>query len=165
VPGMGSTFWAELPLPDAVVVPALDGTAIAAQEPLRGIRALVAEDNPVNMLITVALLEQWGVEVTQAHDGRAAVTAVLEAARGGLPFDVVLMDMHMPQMSGDAAARALREHFDAEQLPIIALTAAALVSERDEALRSGMCDFLTKPIDPDLMRRTLTRHVGRVAAG
>jgi PAS domain S-box-containing protein len=164
VPGEGSTFWAELPLPEAEVAPSPGGTATAAPEPLHGVRVLVAEDNPVNMLITVALLEQWGVEVTQAADGRAAVAAVHEAARGGHPFDVVLMDMHMPQMSGDAAARALREHFDAERLPIIALTAAALVSERDEALRAGMDDFLTKPVDPDLMRRTLSRHVARVAA-
>ncbi len=163
-PGVGSTFWAELPLADAVVAPAPHGAAGAAHDALRGIRALVAEDNPVNMLITVALLEQWGVEVTQAPDGRAAVAAVHEAARSGRPFDVVLMDMHMPQMSGEAASRALREHFDADQLPIIALTAAALVSERDEALQAGMCGFLTKPIDPDLMRRTLTRHVRRVTA-
>ena len=165
VPGAGSTFWAELPLTDTPADAAPGAAQAADISLLRGARILIAEDNPVNMLITVALLEQWGVHVTQAGDGDAAIEAVRRAALSDRPVDVVLMDMHMPKLSGYAAARDLRQEFSARQLPIIALTAAALVSERDEALQAGMCDFLTKPIDAERMLRTLARHLERVPAG
>jgi CheY-like chemotaxis protein len=69
----------------------------------------------------------------------------------------------MPVMSGHEAARALREHPDGSTLPIIALTAAALVSEREEAMAAGMNDFLTKPIDSGKLLQTLARHVRRTA--
>jgi CheY-like chemotaxis protein len=144
----------------AAIQPA--GTDLLA--PLQGGRVLIAEDNPVNMLIAVAMLEQWGLDVAQAGDGAAAVDAVMAAASGGRPFDLVLMDVHMPVLSGHAAVRQLRERFDAEALPIIALTAAALTSERDEALAAGMNDFLTKPIDVARLRDTLARYLRRTAA-
>ena len=163
-PGEGSTFWAELPLPTALSSAPLQEALGEDVSRLRGARALIAEDNAVNMLITVALLEQWGMAVTQAGDGSVAIDEVRRAARIGRPFHIVLMDMHMPRMSGYAAARELRQEYSARELPIIALTAAALVSERDEALQAGMCDFLTKPIDTERMRRTLARHVAAVHA-
>ena len=122
---------------------------------LRHARVLMVEDNPVNMLIAVAQLEQWGAMVDQAHDGQAAVEAVERAANEGRPFDVVLMDLQMPQMGGNDAARALRRRFTPQELPIIALTAAALVSERQRALQAGMNDFVSKPIDPDQLLRAL----------
>jgi CheY-like chemotaxis protein len=77
----------------------------------------------------------------------------------GKPFDVVLMDVQMPEMGGHEATREVRQRFSAEELPIVALTAAALVSERDEAVAAGMNDFLTKPIDPPKLRQTLERWV------
>jgi CheY-like chemotaxis protein len=111
--------------------------------------------------------------VTQALDGREAVAAVQRAAAAGRSFDAVLMDVQMPVMSGHEATRALREleasgalhdlaaagHAPAlsRPLPIIALTAAALVTEREEALRAGMNDFLTKPIDADKLQAALQR--------
>ena len=122
---------------------------------LRGARVLMAEDNPVNMMIAVAMLEHWGVRVEQATDGRAAVDAVHDAMRAGTPFDVVVMDVQMPIMGGHEAARELRRHYGPAHLPILALTAAALVSERDEALEAGMDAFLTKPIDATKLRHTL----------
>ena len=159
--GAGSTFWAELPLPPAV----LPGDALISEagenERLRDARILLVEDNPVNMMIAVATLVQWGVDVAEARDGRAAIEAVHEAARAGRPFDLVLMDVQMPLMSGHEAATELRKTWDAHALPIVALTAAALVSERDLALAAGMNDFLTKPIDAPKLRRTLARHVRR----
>ncbi len=161
-PGYGSAFWADLPLPEATLPPPAPQTDSLA--PLQGGRVLIAEDNPVNMLIAVAMLEQWGLDVTQATDGASAVEAVEAAATAGRPFDVVLMDVHMPVMSGHAAVIRLRERFDAEALPVIALTAAALTSERDEALASGMNDFLTKPIDVARLRETLARYLRRTAA-
>ncbi|MFN3303431.1 MAG: response regulator, partial [Roseateles sp.] len=128
---------------------------------LHGRRVLIAEDHPVNMLIAVAQLEQWGMEVAQASDGRQAIEAVLAAASVGKPFDVVLMDVQMPVMGGHDATRELRKHFSADELPIVALTAAALVSERDDALAAGMNDFLTKPIDPPKLHAALLRLVAQ----
>ncbi len=160
-PGQGSMFWAELPLPVSAQGPASRDDEAEELDALRGARILVAEDNPVNMLIVVAQLEQWGVEVAQAVDSALATEAVLKAAAIGRPFDAVLMDVHMPQMSGHSATRLLRESYNSTELPIVALTAAALLSERDAALQAGMCDFLTKPLDPQRMRRTLARLVVR----
>ncbi|WP_425256720.1 PAS domain S-box protein [Rubrivivax sp. RP6-9] len=162
--GAGSVFWADLPLPACPAPAALahDGSAAGALQ-LRGVRVLMAEDNPVNMLIAVALLERWGVQVEQASDGRLAVEAVERAHAAGHPFDAVLMDVQMPVMSGHEATRMLRERDSGRHLPIIALTAAALVSERQAAIGAGMDDFLTKPIDADRLRETLRRWVRRAA--
>ncbi|HKX44541.1 MAG TPA: PAS domain S-box protein, partial [Burkholderiaceae bacterium] len=157
-PGAGSTFWAELPLPNALAPLEPHAGEARELEQLHGARVLMVEDNPVNMMIAVAMLESWGVVVAQAGDGRAAIDAIERAATDGRPFDAVLMDVQMPTMSGHEAARALRQRYPAAQLPIIALTAAALVSERDEALAAGMDAFLTKPIDAAQLRQTLARH-------
>ena len=73
------------------------------------------------------------------------------------------MDVQMPEMDGYEAAAELRKTWDRETLPIVALTAAALVSERDLALAAGMNDFLTKPVDAPKLRRTLARHVRRAS--
>jgi PAS domain S-box-containing protein len=163
-PGQGSTFWAELPLPAAEAAQAPASTEASDIERLFGARVLMVEDNPVNMMIVVAMLERWGVRVAQAHDGQMAVEAVHAATHQGDPFDAVLMDVQMPVMSGHEAARELRRHYAAQHLPILALTAAALVSERDDAMRAGMNDFLTKPIDAPRLRQSLARHVRARAA-
>jgi len=164
--GQGSRFWMELPLPETEVAEhrSVFG-ALEAADPLAGARVLMVEDNPVNMMIGVALLEQWGVQVCQATTGAQAIAAVDEAEQRGLPFHAVLMDVQMPEMSGHEATRRLRARYDQQRLPIIALTAAALVSERDEALAAGMNDFLTKPIDPHRLRRTLLQALRRRRAG
>ena len=158
-PGRGSLFWAELPLPaSAEAGPESAFSALRDQaSALAGLRVLVAEDNAVNMLIAVALLEQWGVVVAQAGNGAQAVAAVHAQAAAGTPFDLALMDVQMPVMGGYDATRVLRQHHPAAALPIIALTAAALTSERDEALACGMNDFLTKPIDAQRLHDTLLR--------
>ena len=157
-PGEGSCFWAELPLPEAFdSMPEIDAPDL---EPLRGRRVLVVEDNPVNMLITAALLEQWGVDVSQSNDGAQAIEAVDCALAQGRPFDAVLMDVQMPVMSGREAARRLRERHDSQSLPIVALTAAALVSERDEAMAAGMNGFLSKPVEPQRLQQVLLELIG-----
>jgi len=167
-PGRGSSFWAELPLPaSAEAAPDSVYSALPDEtSALAGLRVLVAEDNPVNMLIAVALLEQWGVLVAQASNGAQAIAVVNGRADAGAPFDLVLMDVQMPVMGGYDATRVLRRRHAVSQLPIIALTAAALTSERDEALASGMNDFLTKPIDAQHLHDTLLHwHLARSAAG
>ena len=164
-PGKGSSFWAELSLPPAQSAPQVVDISLDDTDVLRGARVLLVEDNPVNMMIGVALLEQWGIEVTQAEDGHLAVQAVHDAFAQGRGPDAVLMDVQMPSMSGHEAARHLRQHYSAESLPIIALTAAALMSEREDAINAGMNDFLTKPIDNQRLQQTLVRvlkaHVRR----
>jgi PAS domain S-box-containing protein len=170
--GQGSLFWVELPLPALAALPhTATPTALHPLEDpaaaLAGLRVLIAEDNTVNMMIAVAMLERWGLDVVQALDGREAVAAVQRAVTAGRPFDAVLMDVQMPEMSGHEATRALREQEAGgalgRPLPIIALTAAALVTEREEALRSGMNDFLTKPIDADKLKAALLRWCPRPA--
>lgn len=159
-PGEGAVFWAELPLPAAPAPMSHQPREVRAGASLQGRRVLIAEDHPVNMLIAVAQLEQWGMEVAQASDGRQAVEAVLAAASVGKPFDIVLMDVQMPVLGGHDATRELRKHFSSTELPIVALTAAALVSERDDAFAAGMNDFLTKPIDSLKLHQTLLRLTG-----
>ena len=155
-PGQGSRFWAELPLPPSALPAVPPAAAVEGQ--LAGTRVLMVEDNVVNMMIAVAMLQNWGVQVTQASDGREAVAAVQRGAGNGQPFDAVLMDVQMPVMSGHEATRVLRQMEAGRHLPIIALTAAALVTEREEALRAGMDDFLTKPIDADRLRAALLQR-------
>jgi PAS domain S-box-containing protein len=160
-PGHGSCFWAELPLP-ATDAPAHEsGFGSLDASPLAGARVLMVEDNPVNMTIAVAMLEQWGMDVVQATDGAQAIVAVEQGERAGQPLDVVLMDVQMPVMSGYEATHLLRGMPCGRALPIIALTAAALTSEREQALASGMNGFLTKPIDPQKLHDTLATTLGR----
>jgi PAS domain S-box-containing protein len=156
-PGEGSCFWLVLPLPESTEAEFASSSGTGGLDPLEGSRLLLVEDNPVNMMISLALLEQWGAEVVQANDGLDAVAKVEDAFVAGRPFDLVLMDVQMPRLDGVAATQRLRKHYSPVQLPIVALTAAALVSERDRALAGGMNDFLTKPIDPSLLRRSLVR--------
>ncbi|GMV58882.1 MAG: hypothetical protein AMXMBFR72_19830 [Betaproteobacteria bacterium] len=151
----GSTFWVELPLARASAPVAAARSATAdADAALEGARVLLVEDNPVNMLIAETLLANWGVEVVQATDGRQAVDAV-ERERGR--FDAVLMDVHMPVMSGNEATVELRKRYGADELPIIALTAAALASEQQQSLALGMNDFIAKPFDAARLRELLVR--------
>jgi PAS domain S-box-containing protein len=163
-PGRGSRFWVELPLPRAEAAPVVREEPLLDEQPLAGARLLVAEDNPVNMMIAVAMLEQWGAQVEQAGDGRAAVERVEQAARQGRLFDAVLMDVQMPEMGGHEATALLRRRWSADELPVLGLTAAALVEERDAGLAAGMNEFLTKPIEPDRLRAALLRWCAAVRA-
>jgi PAS domain S-box-containing protein len=162
--GRGSRFWAELPLPasdreapGSAFVPLQE----APTERLLGLEVLVVEDNPVNMMIATTMLRQWGVSVSEVGNGAEAVAAVTERADAGRPYDLVLMDVQMPVQGGHDATRQLRQRFAPDVLPIIALTAAALTSERDDALAAGMNDFLTKPLDTQRLLDVLLRWAGR----
>ena len=159
--GAGATFWVELDLPSTSAPQPV--APVTATRDLTGTRVLMVEDNAVNMIIGVSILERWGVEVEQAVNGALAVAAVARAHEEARPFNAVLMDVQMPVMSGYEATRELRRQAFGQGLPIIALTAAALVSERDEALSAGMDDFLTKPIDAEKLKATLAHWIGSVA--
>jgi CheY-like chemotaxis protein len=112
----------------------------------------------------IVALQPDMVVVAEASNGAEAVAAVCARAEAGRPFNLVLMDVQMPVQGGNAATRELRRRFAPDQLPIVALTAAALTSERDEALAAGMNDFLTKPIDAQRMHDTLRRWAAQRSA-
>jgi PAS domain S-box-containing protein len=168
--GRGSRFWATVPMPEVPAQTAAGASATGASPagpvsapgaplvtppPLAGRRVLVAEDNPVNMIIVVALLERLGAEVLQAEDGAQAV-ALLEqrqSERGRLDLDVVLMDLHMPEMNGWEAARAIRSRPWGATLPIVACSADVLDSARHEAAAAGMNGLLGKPLEESALRR------------
>ena len=114
----------------------------------RGVRVLLAEDNPVNAMLAQALLGREGCLVTRAVNGEEAVKALAGAA-----FDLILMDVRMPGMDGIAATRVLRAQ--AVKTPILALTADAFEDDRRACLDAGMDDFLTKPLDSAALRGAL----------
>jgi len=166
-PGRGSRFWAELPLTESTQeAPSSAFSSFDDSDlPLAGLDLLIVEDNPVNMMIATTILRQWGITVSEAVNGVEAVAVITARADAGRPFDVVLMDVQMPVLGGHDATRSLRQRFSADELPIIALTAAALTSEREEALSAGMNDFLTKPLDAQRLHDTLLRWALRKTTG
>jgi len=113
---------------------------------LRGARILVTEDNEINQQIAVELLEGAGAVVTVANNGREAVEML--SRPGPAAFDVVMMDLQMPEMDGYQATAKLRADPRLASLPIIAMTAHATVEERQRCLAAGMNDHVAKPIDP-----------------
>jgi CheY-like chemotaxis protein len=121
-------------------------------------RILLAEDGPDNQRLIAFMLGKAGAQVAIAGNGRVAVRMALEAWRTGSPFDVVLMDMQMPEMDGYAATRALREA--GYEGPVIALTAHALSEDRDRCLAAGCNDFATKPIDRAALLAVCRRWAG-----
>jgi PAS domain S-box-containing protein len=121
-----------------------------------GARILLVEDNDINRQIATELLQSVGVAVSVAVDGLEAVEAVMQA---DTPFDAVLMDIQMPLMDGYSAARSLRSDSRFEALPIIAMTAYAMETDKRRVLEAGMNDHIAKPIDPEVLFATLERFV------
>jgi two-component system sensor histidine kinase/response regulator len=143
---------------------AASGMAVERGVRLDGLRVLLAEDNEINQQVAVELIEGVGGVVTVAGDGRQAVER-LEAAGAPLPYDVVLMDIQMPEMDGYQATARLRSQARFAELPIVAMTAHATIEEKQKCLASGMNDHVTKPIDPAALYDVLGRyhHGGPVA--
>ncbi len=121
---------------------------------LKGLRVLAAEDNPVNRLVLGQMLEQEGAEVTFADDGGQTLEQV--RLHGPDRFDVVLCDIQMPVMDGFETTQAL--HHIAADLPVIGLTAHAFASARQQALQSGMVDYVTKPYMLDTLVGAIRQH-------
>jgi signal transduction histidine kinase/ActR/RegA family two-component response regulator len=141
----GSTFWVELPfelLPADSSAPATNlSKAVTDSGPMRA-RVLVAEDNPVNQIVAAEMLKRLGCRADVVGNGREAVEAM-----GRLPYDLVFLDCHMPEMDGFDACRAIRAGEPAGQhTPVIAMTASALKGDRERCLAAGMDDYLPKPV-------------------
>jgi len=123
-----------------------------------GVRILLVEDNEMNQQVATELLESAGGIVTVAGHGGEAVK-ILTAGDQPPPYEVVFMDLQMPVMDGFTATKLLRADPRLQNLPIIAMTAHALVEERERCLEAGMNDHVSKPIDPDALFATLARWV------
>jgi CheY-like chemotaxis protein len=123
---------------------------------LQGARILLTEDNDINQQIAVELLEGAGATVKVANNGREAVE-ILSNGPQPPPFDLVLMDLQMPEMDGYQATAKLRADPRFSSLPIIAMTAHATIEERQNCLAAGMNDHISKPIDPDNLFETVGR--------
>jgi signal transduction histidine kinase/DNA-binding response OmpR family regulator len=130
----------------------------AAVKQLAGVRILVVDDSPINLEVARRILEQEGAEVTLAADGAAAVARLRAQPQG---FDAVLMDVQMPVLDGLAATRRIRAELGLTALPVLALTAGALLSERQRALDAGMDGFISKPFDPAGLVLRLREQVAR----
>jgi two-component system sensor histidine kinase/response regulator len=126
---------------------------------LEGLRVLLAEDNKINRQFVLELLGNAGMRVDVAVDGKEAVERVL--GDQSKPYDVVLMDIQMPNMHGYEATRIIRANPDLHKLPIIAMTAHALAEERHKSLAVGMDEHITKPIEAKQLLETLARFCGR----
>ena len=122
--------------------------------PLRGARILLAEDNAINQQVATEILVDAGFQVEVADNGKIAVNMV-ESGR----YDVVLMDMQMPVMSGLEATRLIRRHARFDRLPIIAMTANVMQADRQRCYEAGMDDFVAKPIEPDVLFHTLVKWI------
>ena len=150
----GSTFHVTVTLDRAVAeaAPVARGHELHQPSQRVSLRVLVAEDNLVNQTVAARLLEKRGHVVTVVGDGLAAVAAHANGA-----FDVILMDVQMPEMDGFAATAAIREHerTTGGRIPIIAMTAHAMRGDEARCLEAGMDTYLSKPIQVDRLLEAL----------
>ncbi len=134
--------------------PALSHTAFDTPA-LSGVRVLVVDDSDINLDVAKRILELQGARVWLAGNGEEAVHRLRDEPNG---FDLVLMDVQMPVLDGHAATRRIRAELGLAHLPIIALTAGALSSDRGKALAAGMNDFIIKPFDPHKLVQSVLQH-------
>ena len=127
---------------------------------LAGRHVLLVEDQPLNQELAMELLERAGVRVSLARDGLDALDALARLEAGGQRPDGVLMDCQMPRMDGYSATQHIRQDARWRELPIIAMTASALATDREQALAAGMNDHVPKPLDIEQMFETLRRWLG-----
>ena len=159
--GEGTRFAVTIPF---AVADAAPGAVLTEEEAdLSGARILLVEDNPLNQFVARRMLEGWGAAVEISENGREGVEAVEAAHEAGQPFDLVLMDVQMPEMDGFEATRRIRERHTSDALPILALTASALVEQRDQMDAVGMDGLVLKPFKPTHLRRIVAARLGRAA--
>jgi PAS domain S-box-containing protein len=165
--GVGSTFWFEIPVRQALERRFADRSTMNNADNLRalaaaleGLRVLVVEDNPTNRLITSLMLKSVGVEVSTAADGEQGVEAATTT-----PFDLILMDIHMPGIDGVEATRRIRASpTSARQIPIVALTANTAPSQRALYLEVGMNGVIPKPVSAAALLGAVARLTGEGAS-
>ena len=131
------------------------GMNAQGQPLLAGVRLLLVEDHPLNQIVARGMLEIAGAAVDVAENGEIAVRMLRDRPED---YDLVLMDVQMPVMDGYEATRLIRQEL-ALKLPVVAMTAGVMQSEKDECIAAGMDDFIAKPVDVDQMMSTIERHI------
>lgn len=158
----GSTFTVEFPLELTEESKVKKQDIPAAKMDLAGVKILMAEDNELNAEIAMVQLEEVGIQVTRASDGKEAVKIFAENPPG--TFDLILMDVMMPEMNGYEATEAIRSMHnrpDDSNIPIIAMTANAFVEDVQASIDAGMNGHIAKPIDIDEVLKAIARNVNK----
>ena len=161
--GVGTTFTVEIPM-ELTSAEKVEKTKRSVQHnDLKGIKVLLAEDNDLNAELATMLLEDSGMTVTRAADGQEAVDLFTEHPAG--TYDIILMDIMMPKMDGHQAAKAIRAMYadrpDAEDIPIIALSANAFSEDVQASLDAGMNGHVSKPLNMEEVTKTIERNLDR----
>ena len=160
--GVGSTFTVEIPLLIAEHVETEEKEKLKKDMDLHGLHVLLAEDNDLNAEIAIALLEEQGMIVTRAVDGKSALTQFCNTDPG--TFDLILMDIMMPEMNGYETTKAIRnlpDRPDGKKIPVIAMTANAFAEDVQAALDAGMDDHVAKPVDMEILTSVITKYIER----
>ena len=150
-PGVGSSFEFILDLP--IAEPVNEVAEIENSSVLKDKSILIVDDNQLNILVAQKFLSKWSINHDKAHNGFEAVNKVIENS-----YDLILMDLSMPEMDGFESTKEIRRR-GYSKIPIIALTASALLDDREKIYRSGMNDLLNKPFDPLHLYKKLVHHL------
>ena len=159
--GKGSRFFFDLKLKNSSgKLPKYNrqDTILTENKSLKGTRILLAEDYGINVVVARQFLQQWDVEVDVADNGLSALEMVQQH-----PYDLVLMDLQMPEMDGYLATTQIRKLPEDKyrKLPIIALTASAMLDIKDKAYEVGMNDYISKPFNPNELYKKIVQHISR----
>ncbi len=154
---IGSEFFFTLPFrkAEAPVKPGEEESPLLNTEPLRGRRVLLVEDNQFNQFIAKSMLEKWSMDVTLANNGKEALLKLQEET-----FQIVLMDLQMPEMGGLEATRRIRSELGLD-VPVIALTANAIKGVLEECYTAGMNDYIAKPFNPEILAKKIKSLIGK----
>lgn len=152
-PGVGSTFTIDLTLPvEEKALETGSESDTSHQDQLNGAQVLVAEDNLMNQKMIARILDKFGCTTDIVPNGLEAIRHCAQRA-----YDIILMDIHMPKMNGLEASKRIRLVGKNTKTPIVAISAAALLEERNRGLASGMNDFVSKPFAPELLKRVMQK--------
>lgn len=160
--GVGTTFVIRVPFKIDLDADKREEQKDISEKSIKGLHILLEEDNELNMEIAEFLLQNEGADVTKAWNGQEAVELFRKSGPGG--FDVILMDIMMPEMNGyetTTAIRNLPERPDGKEIPIIAMTANAFAEDVQAALNAGMDDHVAKPVDMSILISVITKYIER----
>lgn len=159
-PNKGSCFFFTLPFGkgDAESIPAKTVENYISYSEAKGLKILVVEDNLINQLLTKKVLGKYNCQVDIADNGRIAIDKLATA-----DYDIILMDIMMPEMDGCEATKHIRNNMSlpTSQIPIIAMTANALVGEAEKYIEMGMNDYISKPFSQKILYEKIIQWTGR----